>query len=331
MGWTDEQARERVARLEAVLEELERLPEPAGATAMAAVAGLVDVYGEALARILGGLSAEAAQALAADELVGHLLMVHDLSPQSLEARVTAALDEVRPYLASHGGGVELVGVERGTVRLRLEGHCNGCPSSTATLKLAVEDAIRTAAPEVERIEADGAVEEPPAGALPMAAGPALPVADAVPAASAGGASLPVADVVPAPSAGGASLPVANGGSLPIAHVPARPAGWSVVGTLPDLTAGGTLLRDVAGEELLFARPHGGGLYAYRPACPGCGGRLAGSPLEGAELVCAGCGRRYDVAAAGRCTDDPGLHLEPVPLLVGESGGIRVAHRERVAT
>jgi Fe-S cluster biogenesis protein NfuA/nitrite reductase/ring-hydroxylating ferredoxin subunit len=315
MGWTDEQARERVARLEAVLEELERLPEPAGATAMAAVAGLVEVYGEALARILGALPADAAQALAADELVGHLLMVHDLSPQSLEARVTAALDEVRPYLASHGGGVELVGVERGTVRLRLEGHCNGCPSSTATLKLAVEDAIRTAAPEVERIEADGAVDEPAPGVLPMAAGPALPMVDGV----------------PAPAPGAASLPVANGGSLPLVHVPERPAVWSVVGPLPDLPAGGTLLRDVGGERLLFARLPGGGVYAYRAACPGCGAVLAGSPLEGAALVCAGCGHRYDVAAAGRCTDDPALHLEPVPLLVGEGGGIRVAHRERVAT
>jgi Fe-S cluster biogenesis protein NfuA/nitrite reductase/ring-hydroxylating ferredoxin subunit len=315
MGWTDEQARERVARLEATLEELERLPEPAGATAMAAVAGVVEVYGEALARILGGLPAEAAQALAADELVGHLLMVHDLSPQSLEARVTAALDEVRPYLASHGGGVDLVGVERSTVRLRLEGHCNGCPSSTATLKLAVEDAIRNAAPEVERIEADGAVDEPAPGTLPMAAGPALPIADAV----------------SAPSEGGASLPMANGGSLPIAQVPGRPAGWSTVGALPDLALGGTLLRDVAGEEVLFARPKDGGVYAYGSACPGCGAALAGSTLDGAELVCAGCGRRYDVGAAGRCAGDPALHLEPLPLLVGEGGSIRVAHGERVAT
>jgi nitrite reductase/ring-hydroxylating ferredoxin subunit len=206
-------------------------------------------------------------------------------------------------------------VERGTVRLRLEGHCNGCPSSTATLKLAVEDAIRNAAPEVERIEADGAVDQPAPGAPPMAAGPALPMVDAVPA------SAP----------GAASLPMANAGSLPVVHVPERPAVWSAVGPLPDLPAGGTLLRDVAGERLLFARLPGGGVYAYRSACPSCGAALAGAPLEGAELVCAGCGHRYDVGAAGRCTDDPALHLEPLPLLVGEGGGIRVAHRERVAT
>lgn len=163
MSWTDEEARERVARLE---EQLEALPEPS----LAAVAGVVEIYGEALGRIVGALPGETVAALAGDELVGHMLMIHDLSPQSLEARVSAALDEVRPYLDSHGGGVQFVGVEQGTVHLRLEGHCNGCPSSTATLRLAVEDAIRNAAPEVERIEADGAVEEEPAAgiALPMA-------------------------------------------------------------------------------------------------------------------------------------------------------------------
>ena len=61
-----------------------------------------------------------------------------------------ALDEVRPYLASHGGDVELLGVEDGVVRLRLEGSCNGCPSSAMTLKLAIEEAIARAAPDVER-------------------------------------------------------------------------------------------------------------------------------------------------------------------------------------
>jgi Fe-S cluster biogenesis protein NfuA len=158
VGWTDEQARERVAALE---QRLERL-EPA---ALEAVSGLVEVYGEALGRIVRALGPDAVAALAADELVGQLLLIHDLSPQPLEARVLGALDEVRPYLASHGGGVELVGIEGATVRLRLEGHCNGCPSSTATLELAVQDAIRAAAPEIERIETDGAVEEPIAAPL----------------------------------------------------------------------------------------------------------------------------------------------------------------------
>jgi Fe-S cluster biogenesis protein NfuA len=77
--------------------------------------------------------------------------------------VQGALEEVRPYLRQHGGGVELLGIEDGVVRLRLEGSCNGCPSSAVTLKLAVEEAIQRAAPDVERIEAEGAAE--PSGLL----------------------------------------------------------------------------------------------------------------------------------------------------------------------
>ena len=158
MDWTDEQARERVAALEQRLEQL----DPA---ALDAVAGLVEIYGEALGRIVAALPPHAVAELAADELVAQLLLIHDLSPEPLQARVVAALDEVRPYLASHGGGVELVAIEDATVRLRLEGHCDGCPSSSATLELAVHDAIRAAAPEIERIEADGAAADRPAARL----------------------------------------------------------------------------------------------------------------------------------------------------------------------
>jgi Fe-S cluster biogenesis protein NfuA len=170
VAWTDVEARERVARLDGLLGALDP-----GATD--AVAALVEVYGEALGRVVAALPAERVRTLAGDELVGHLLLLHDLGPEPVEERVAAALDEVRPYLASHGGGVELVGVEGATVRLCLEGHCNGCPSSTATLRSAVEDAIRAAAPEIEHVEADGAVE-PELLTISFPGGCPLPMADA---------------------------------------------------------------------------------------------------------------------------------------------------------
>ena len=93
--------------------------------------------------------------LAADELVAGLLIVHGLHPYGVEQRVEEALESVRPYLGSHGGDVELLEVsEAGTVRLRLLGSCDGCPSSSVTLKLAVEGAIESAAPEVVSIEVE---------------------------------------------------------------------------------------------------------------------------------------------------------------------------------
>jgi Fe-S cluster biogenesis protein NfuA len=151
------------AEVDARLAALERLPVGARAAATEAVAAVVDLYGEGLRRLLAledGLAARAA----ADPAIAELLLVHGLHPMPLAARVEAALDEVRPYLRSHGGGVELVGIAAGVVHLRLEGTCNGCPSSSATLRSAVEDAIQRAAPDVQRIEADG-VAAPNGGLL----------------------------------------------------------------------------------------------------------------------------------------------------------------------
>ena len=75
-------------------------------------------------------------ALVADDLVASLLLVHGLHPESLDNRVEAALASVRPFLAQHGGDVELLGIDedRGAVRLRLLGSCDGCPSSAVTLQ-----------------------------------------------------------------------------------------------------------------------------------------------------------------------------------------------------
>jgi Fe-S cluster biogenesis protein NfuA len=74
--------------------------------------------------------------------------------------VLGALEGVRPYMESHGGSAELLGVEEGVVHLRLEGSCSGCPSSSITLKLAIEKAIFDLAPDVHEVMAEGAVEPP---------------------------------------------------------------------------------------------------------------------------------------------------------------------------
>ena len=75
--------------------------------------------------------------LTEDPLVESLLLLHDLHPLDVDARIQRALDRVRPYLGSHAGGVEYLGVRDGVARLRLEGSCHGCPSSTVTVQLAI--------------------------------------------------------------------------------------------------------------------------------------------------------------------------------------------------
>jgi Fe-S cluster biogenesis protein NfuA/nitrite reductase/ring-hydroxylating ferredoxin subunit len=175
----DREARERISRVEALLDDAEGLADPAArATALALVQAILELYGEGLTRIVDHVAAgddgALAAAFSADELVAHLLFLHGIHPVPLEARVHDALEEVRPYLASHGGDVELLGVQDGIVRLRLQGSCSGCPSSTATLKLAIEDAIHKAAPDVERVEAEGAVEAAPPSLLQIEMAPARP-------------------------------------------------------------------------------------------------------------------------------------------------------------
>jgi len=93
-----------------------------------------------------------------DELVANMLLLHGLHPVDLESRVKEALQKVLPYLHSHGGNVELLEVAGGVVRLKLIGSCNGCPSSSLTLKNAIEKAISEAAPDVTSVECEGLSE-----------------------------------------------------------------------------------------------------------------------------------------------------------------------------
>ena len=100
------------------------------------------------------------ESFARDEKVRSLLLLYDLHPHSLETRVHQALEKSRPYLHSHGGEVELVDIDdAGGVTLRLSGSCDGCHSSAAALKLAVENAIYEAAPDVSAIRVEGAIAE----------------------------------------------------------------------------------------------------------------------------------------------------------------------------
>ncbi|GAC1525802.1 MAG: hypothetical protein NVS2B8_10960 [Vulcanimicrobiaceae bacterium] len=132
---------------------------------------LATLYGRGLERVLEIVYATAGDArddvfarLVADPFVESLLCLHGLHPIAIEDRVRAALDSVRPYLESHAGGVEIAGIEDDVVLLRLEGSCDGCPSSAATVKLAVERAILERVPEIRAVRAVGVPETSADGA-----------------------------------------------------------------------------------------------------------------------------------------------------------------------
>lgn len=158
---------QNMEQIEGLIQKIENLPDAeARASALALVQALMEFHGAGIERMMeiiadsgeGGFAVF--DSFAQDDLVGSLLLLYGLHPLPLEARVTQALDKVRPYLDSHGGNVELLGITDGVVRLRLQGSCKSCPSSSLTLKLAIEEAIYAAAPDVVTIEADGVVEQP---------------------------------------------------------------------------------------------------------------------------------------------------------------------------
>ncbi len=66
--------------------------------------------------------------------------------------VETVLDELRPYLMADGGNVQLVEIDGPIVKLRLEGACGTCPSSTMTLKMGIERRLREFIPEIAEVE-----------------------------------------------------------------------------------------------------------------------------------------------------------------------------------
>lgn len=260
---------------------------------------VVDLYGAGLERVLetvhaaGVLDATLLDRLAADELVSSLLLVHGLHPYGVQDRVQRALDDVRPYLGSHGGDVRLLEVsEEGVVLLQLLGSCDGCASSSVTLELAVEDAIRAAAPEVVRID----VQE----------------------------AAPTQGVIPVESLTARLRTTEGGGGV----------SWAAVARLDELPVGGLRRTTVAQLDVVLCRLLSG-VYAYRDTCAACGATFEEAGLQrspatpgSAVLTCHGCGAHFDVRGAGVDLDDPGRHLEPVPLLERD-GLVEIAVRASV--
>lgn len=265
---------------------------------------VVELYGSGLERLLdlvheaGALDDDLLATLAADELVSSLLLVHGLHPYGVQDRVEQALDDVRPYLGSHGGDVRLIGVsDEGVVTLQLLGSCDGCASSAVTLELAVEDAIRAAAPEIVRID----VQEAPASKGAKAQG---------------------------------LIPVAQLTSRLRSEEQTGSVTWAAAVQLDDLTVGGLHRTTVAGLDIVLCRLLSG-VYAYRDACAGCGAAFEGAGLQRSPaapgsgvLTCRGCGSHFDVRQAGVDLDDADRHLEPVPLLERD-GVVEVAVRSAV--
>ncbi len=277
---------QRLGRVEKLLGALQEADPATRASAEELVQTLLELHGTGVNRMMelvwaSGTEGERLiqETLPADTVVSHLLLLHGLHPLPIETRVQQALDTVRPYMESHGGNVELLSVVDGVVRVRLQGNCGSCPASSMTLKLAVEDAINEAAPDVVSVE----------------------------------------EVRTEPGEGREGIDLlfdlqqsSTNGKAP------EQATWYPVQGLDTLAQRGVRAEQVNGNTVLFCRL-GDNFYAYNSTCPICGQSLDAAQVEDTALVCPNCGQTFDVIRAGRGLDTPTKHLEPFPLLVEQDG------------
>jgi Fe-S cluster biogenesis protein NfuA/nitrite reductase/ring-hydroxylating ferredoxin subunit len=252
---------------------------------------LVGLYGDGLTHIMAALQEEGDAAvldrLTGDPLVESLLLLHGLHPLDVDTRIQQALDRVRPYLGSHAGGVHYTGVTDGIARLTLEGNCNGCPSSAVTVQLAIEGAVKDAAPEVTEVVVEGMTAEAPAAPAPV-----------------------LLQIGIRPDAAAAAAPVATDGH----------GSWVTLAEMGPPSARPVCMT--AGDMPILVCSVRGTLYSYQDTCAACGQSMGSGHLAREVLTCE-CGASYDVSRAGRGLSDPALHLDPLPL-VTDSQGVRVA-------
>ncbi|MGL9622936.1 NifU family protein [Bradyrhizobium sp. U531] len=142
-----------IERLEAIFATWDHTQQAAVGAYKLAIEAL---EGEALRRLIRALKTDPAALAAmknavADEVVYAVLRRHQLVKPSLNERVEAALEGVRPMLGSHGGNVELVKVSPPKVEVRFIGACDGCPASALTFHAGVKKAVQEACPEITEI------------------------------------------------------------------------------------------------------------------------------------------------------------------------------------
>jgi Fe-S cluster biogenesis protein NfuA/nitrite reductase/ring-hydroxylating ferredoxin subunit len=282
-----------LARVQELTDALDALPDGREKeVAEGLVGAIVELYGDGLRRVVDALhdagapGQEIHERLVGDGVVASLLLIHDLYPIDLETRVREALATVRPYMESHGGDVELLGLEDGVARLRLVGHCKGCPASAATLELAIKEAIEEAAPDLAGLEVEGVAP---------------------------------ARKPPGPSPGLLQIQMPNGDT----PAPAPTPTWMALDSAGDVAPGELRTVTLRGVELVVANVDGT-LLAYRSACAGCDASLGDASLSGEILTCARCGRGFDLPRAGRALGAESCQLEPVPLLRRAGAEVEVA-------
>jgi Fe-S cluster biogenesis protein NfuA len=161
---------EDVQKIGDLVQQIESIADPAvRAATKDLVQSLMDLHGAALEKALdivaetGESGMEIIGKLGRDSLVSSVLILYGLHPDPLEIRVTKAVDRIRPQLRKQGCEVELLGVNEGAIRLRVETGSHTCGSTAKTVQATLEGAIYDAAPDMSSLVIEGFEEKPSSG------------------------------------------------------------------------------------------------------------------------------------------------------------------------
>jgi Fe-S cluster biogenesis protein NfuA len=157
-------------RIGGLVQEIESIADPAvRAATKNLVQSLMDLHGAALEKALE-IVAEAGESgmsiidrLGRDSLVSSVLILYGLHPEDIETRVVKAVERVRPQLRKQGCEVELMGVNAGEIRLRVETGSHTCGSTAKTVQATLEGAMYDAAPDLVSLMIEGLEEKPASG------------------------------------------------------------------------------------------------------------------------------------------------------------------------
>lgn len=277
-------------RVDTAMERVDLLDPSAKKVAHDLKAALEEFHREGLIRIVKALKGdprgkELLFELVDDPVVYGLFVMHGIVRADPATLAQRALEEVRPYLESHGGGVELVDVELPVARIRLSGTCSGCSQSSATLREVVERALVS---QVQGLHEVVVVPSEPAPAL-----------------------VPLASVGLRPGAAPAGPPT-------------QATGWTRGPAVDDLPDGKVTLWHPEGvapddQGVVLVRL-GDRISAFRDACAHLGFSLEKGIIdtEGGILICPWHGMKYQ-ALTGECISAVDKRLEAYPARV--DGGV----------
>ena len=166
--------REDMQRIGGLVQEMESIADPAvRAAAKGLIQSLMDLHGAALEKALEIIAAagepgmEMIDRLGRDSLVSSVLILYGLHPEDLESRVLKAVDRIRPQLRKQGCEVELLGVNDGAIRLRVEIGSHTCGSTAKTVQATLEGAMYDAAPDLSLLAIEGLEQKPASGFVPL--------------------------------------------------------------------------------------------------------------------------------------------------------------------